>query len=94
MQTTTYRAVLKGNHLEWPEEPPPEVAGERPVFVHVTILHDERPAPSRATIQAPRRLVSTVSVAVRTGKSVSPMMATISLWRLSPGARIASACAL
>ncbi len=48
MQTTTYRAVLKGNRLEWREEIPPEIAGEREVPVDVTILRDERFSVSRA----------------------------------------------
>ncbi len=42
MRTTTYRAVLKGDRLEWRGEPPPGIAGERPVAVDVTILRDER----------------------------------------------------
>ncbi len=42
MQTTTYRAVLKGDHLEWRGEIPPEIAKEHAVPVDVTILRDER----------------------------------------------------
>ncbi len=42
MQTTTYRAVLKGNHLEWRGEVPPEIAKQRAVPVDVTILRNER----------------------------------------------------
>ena len=48
MQTTTYRAVLKGDHLEWRGETPPEIAGEHPVAVDVTILRDERFSASRS----------------------------------------------
>lgn len=35
----TFKAVLKGNCLEWVDEIPD--AGERPINVHVTILEDE-----------------------------------------------------
>ncbi len=48
MQTTTYRAVLKGNHLEWRGEAPPEIATKRAVPVDVTILRDERFSARRA----------------------------------------------
>ncbi len=44
---TTYRAILKGNRLEWPEEPPPEAAEMNAVPVQVTILRDERFSSSR-----------------------------------------------
>ena len=47
MQTTTYRAVLKGNHLEWRGEAP-AIARERAVPVDVTILRDERLSASPA----------------------------------------------
>ena len=47
MQTTTYRAVLKGNRLEWPGEVPPEIDTDRAVPVDVTILRDERFSASR-----------------------------------------------
>ncbi len=48
MQTNTYRAVLKGNRLEWRGEIPPEIAREREVPVDVTILRDEHSSASRA----------------------------------------------
>ena len=48
MQTTTYRAVLRGDRLEWRGEIPPESAREREVPVDVTILRDERFSASRA----------------------------------------------
>lgn len=48
MQTTTYRAVLRGDRLEWRGEVPPEISRERPVPVDVTILRDERLGPVRA----------------------------------------------
>ncbi len=48
METTTYRAVLKGDHLEWRGEIPPEIAKERAVPVDVTIQRDERFSSSRA----------------------------------------------
>lgn len=42
MQTTTYRATLKGNRLEWRGEAPPEIDTDHAVPVDVTILRDER----------------------------------------------------
>ncbi len=48
MQTTTYRAVVKGDRLEWLGEIPPEIARNREVSVDVTILRDERFSASRA----------------------------------------------
>ncbi|HKH43827.1 MAG TPA: hypothetical protein VKM72_04100 [Thermoanaerobaculia bacterium] len=48
MQTTTYRAVLKGNRLEWRGEAPPEIDRDRAVPVDVTIVRDERFSSSRA----------------------------------------------
>ncbi len=48
MQTATYRAVLKGDRLEWRGESPPEIARERAVPVDVTVLRDERFSASRA----------------------------------------------
>lgn len=36
----TYKAILRGNHLEWVGETP-EQAEERPVDVHVTILGEK-----------------------------------------------------
>lgn len=48
MRTTTYRAVLKGDRLEWRGEVPPEIATQRAVPVNVTVLRDERFSASRA----------------------------------------------
>ncbi len=45
---TTYRAVLKGDRLEWRGEIPPEIARKRAVPVDVTILREERFSSSRA----------------------------------------------
>jgi hypothetical protein len=47
MQTTTYRAILKGDRLEWRGEVPPEVDRDRAIVVEVTILRDERFSASR-----------------------------------------------
>ena len=44
----TYRAVLKGSHLEWRGEAPPEISEERAVSVEVTVLPDKRFSSSRA----------------------------------------------
>lgn len=38
MHTITYRAVLRGNRLEWQGEPPPGAVGERSIPVDVTLL--------------------------------------------------------
>ena len=47
MHTTTYRAILKGDRLEWRGETPPEIDTDRAVPVDVTILRDERFSASR-----------------------------------------------
>jgi len=57
MLTTTYRAVLKGDRLEWRGEAPPEIAEERAVPVDVTILRDERFGLSRSA-QAGERMAA------------------------------------
>jgi len=36
----TYKAVLRGNRLEWSDEVPDRLAEDRPVKVSVTILED------------------------------------------------------
>lgn len=54
----TYKAILRGNRLEWSDIPPTDLIPERPVAVHVTILdeaHSEaesaaRPGPQMAAI--------------------------------------------
>lgn len=45
----TYRAVLKGSHLEWRGESPPEISAGRDVAVEVTVLRDDRLSASRAS---------------------------------------------
>lgn len=35
----TFKAVLKGNRLEWADEAPEQ--GDRPINVHVTVLEEE-----------------------------------------------------
>jgi hypothetical protein len=39
----TYRAILRGNHLEWLEEAP-EFQTDAPLRVHVTVLEPESPS--------------------------------------------------
>lgn len=34
----TYKAILRGNRLEWSDTPPADLTPEHPVAVHVTIL--------------------------------------------------------
>jgi hypothetical protein len=36
----TYKAILRGNRLEWSGEVPEQVKSEQPLEVHVTILQD------------------------------------------------------
>lgn len=42
----TYKAILKGNHLEWREEAPEPLPNDQELAVMVTIL-DEPASPSR-----------------------------------------------
>jgi hypothetical protein len=69
MQSTTYRAVLKGDRLEWRGEVPPETSSESAVPVDVTILQDERFSASRVANAGERmataleRLAASQSVA-------------------------------
>jgi hypothetical protein len=43
----TYRALLRGDHLEWLEEAP-ESQTDAPLRVHVTVLEQETPAEAHA----------------------------------------------
>lgn len=36
----TYKAILRGNHLEWNDTPPADLTPERAIAVHVTILEE------------------------------------------------------
>ena len=36
----TYKAILRGNRLEWRDSQPTTIPEDRPVAVHVTILDD------------------------------------------------------
>jgi hypothetical protein len=47
MLNTTFRAILKGDRLQWSEGRPPEITGDRAVSVDVTILDDQRFSASR-----------------------------------------------
>ena len=49
----TYKAILKGNHLEWNEDAPDHLAPEDAVAVYVTIL-DEPVVPSPIIQQGQR----------------------------------------
>jgi hypothetical protein len=53
-QIATYRAVLKGDRLEWQGEAPPETEGDRELPVDVTILRDE----SLSAAQAGERMAA------------------------------------
>jgi hypothetical protein len=37
---TTYKAILRGDRLEWSDEVPVSAANDTPITVHVTILDD------------------------------------------------------
>jgi hypothetical protein len=45
----TYKAVLRGNHLEWSGDAPGNLEEEQPVEVHVTILQEANASSSVAT---------------------------------------------
>jgi len=45
----TYKAVLKGKHLEWLEDPPINVDSDQPVTIYVTLLKEPAPLTQRAT---------------------------------------------
>ncbi len=36
----TYKAILRGNYLEWSGETPGQIESEQPLDVHVTILNE------------------------------------------------------
>jgi hypothetical protein len=36
----TYKAILRGDRIEWSDTPPAEVTPERPIAVHVTVLDE------------------------------------------------------
>jgi len=40
----TYKAILRGDHVEWIEKPPERAD---PVQVHITLLEEETPKPLR-----------------------------------------------
>lgn len=48
----TYKAILRGNYLDWSGETPQQVEGENAVEVHVTLL--EEPATSSVVSQGKR----------------------------------------
>lgn len=45
----TYQAILRGDRLEWRDDPPTDLVPEQPVAVHVTILNqpDQLVQPTR-----------------------------------------------
>jgi hypothetical protein len=45
----TYKAVLKGNHLEWLEDPPTGLNSEQPVTIEVSIFNQPAPLTQRPT---------------------------------------------
>lgn len=44
----TYKAILRGNQLEWHEQMPPQSAHQQPVTVYVTLLNEPIIAPEKA----------------------------------------------
>ncbi len=57
MHMPTYRAILKGDRLEWRGKVPPEIAQESAIPVDVTILRDDQLSVSR-TAQAGERMAA------------------------------------
>jgi hypothetical protein len=47
----TYRALLRGDHLEWLEEAP-ESQTDAPLRVHVTVVEPEFPSEAYARVRA------------------------------------------
>jgi hypothetical protein len=45
----TYKAVLRGNHLEWLEDPPTSLDSDQPVTIEVSILEEPASLTQRAT---------------------------------------------
>ena len=41
----TYKAILRGNRLEWDDAVPQTLSDEQPIAVHVTILDQEQALP-------------------------------------------------
>jgi len=44
-----YKAVLRGNHLEWLEDPPTNLNSGRPVIIAVSIVEESASPTQRAT---------------------------------------------
>ena len=42
----TYKAILRGDRIEWSDTPPVDLSTDHPVSVHVTILDVPNQAPS------------------------------------------------
>jgi hypothetical protein len=47
----TYKAILRGNRIEWSDAPPADLAPEHPVAVHVTILDEAHQAPESSQLR-------------------------------------------
>jgi hypothetical protein len=47
-----YRAILRGNRVEWTDEEPEALSPERPVHVRVTILDESAAEPDRGARMA------------------------------------------
>ena len=63
----TYKAILRGNHLEWSGEAPGQLESEQPLEVHVTILNespaDKSASQGRKMAEALERLAATDALA-------------------------------
>ena len=62
----SYKAVLKGSHLEWRGESPPEISEDRGISVEVTVLRDEGRRASR-TPAAGRRMAAALEKLAASG---------------------------
>ena len=69
----TYKAILRGNHLEWSGETPEQLGGDHALEVHVTILKEtatpETRSQGRKMAEALERLAAIAALAEITDPS-------------------------
>lgn len=68
---TTYRAVLRGHILEWLNDKPEQIARDKAVNVHVTILEEETPPLS--TIEQGQKMATVLEQLAQTQSSLSSL---------------------
>lgn len=67
--TAKYRAVLRGDQLEWRDEAPPEVARGQAVPVDITVLREERLSALRKASSGKRMAEALEKLAARDATS-------------------------